>query len=148
MFSEHLLRQEQDSRTAGRRIQKSLEFSFQRGLALSSHVVDTAKMKLKLEVGEDIENCYMDVVKFISAFLSSSKVKSEAVDDVRSKAETILRSTALKTEFGLRTEESSVRGGESSVTSPAYCRFLLQKFINDQIKEFRSGSEPEEENVR
>ena len=148
MFIEHLLRQEQDSRTAVKRIQKSLEINFQRGLALSSHVVDTAKMMLKLEVGEDIENCYMDVVKFISASLSSSKVKSEAVDEVRSKAETILRSTALKTEFGLRTEESSVKGGESSVTSPAYCRHLLQKFINDQIEQFSSRCEPEEEKVR
>ena len=148
MYIEHLLRQEQDSRTAVKRIQKSLDASFERGLTLSSHVVDTAKMILKFEVGEEIENCYMDVVKFISAYLSASKTKSEVVGDIRSKAQTILRSTALKTEFSLRTEESSVRGGELSVTSPVYCRQLLHTFIDKQIEQLSANASADEEKVR
>ena len=149
MYLEHLLRQELNSQSAVQRIRANLEEKFERGLDLACHVVDTAKMILKLEVGAEIEKCYMDVVKFISASLSGSRRDHcVLVEDVRGKAEAILRAAALKTEFGLKTEESSLAEGVFSISSGVHCRQLLQQFIDQQIEQFSPETEEVGDRVR
>eukprot|EP00090_Calanus_glacialis_P046972 TRINITY_DN9495_c0_g1_i1.p1 TRINITY_DN9495_c0_g1~~TRINITY_DN9495_c0_g1_i1.p1 ORF type:complete len:2089 (+),score=822.89 TRINITY_DN9495_c0_g1_i1:455-6268(+) len=134
LYLEHLVRDIQDSRSAVKMIQKIVATSSERGIQLCGYMVDTAKLVLKLELGQDLEQGYMEVVKGILGLLSTAKdLMTEQVVEIVGKAETIQRAFCLKTEFGLKTRETDMAGVAQSISSVVANRALLCGYIEKEI---------------
>ena len=142
LYLQHLLEDKHDPLAALSRLQYQLATSIDAGVAM----VDTAKMIIKLEVGEAIEQSYMVVVKGVLALLTNTKRKEQDCSDIIEKAETLLRANCLKTEFGLITEETSLQGGGDSIMDPTACKKLLYKFLEKEVLAFDEEQEDTTDN--
>ena len=142
LYIQHLLEDKQDALTVVKRLDDQLRVNPDQGVDLCRYVVDTAKMVVKMEVGQDMEASYMEAARSIKASLKSSK-KTENVEipDIIEKAETIVRAYSLKTDFGLLTQETSLEDTMGSITNPDVCRKLLWSFLETETSEFEAGSD-------
>jgi len=143
MYLEHLVRDENDSRSAVKMINKFLSGSnTERGEHLCRYMVNTAQLVLKLELGKVMEESYMEVVKGILGFLSTTKEgKNQQVLDIVEKAERLLRAFCLKSEFGLSVRETDMTGRAESIMSVGANRALLCQYIEKEIRDLGEDTE-------
>ena len=139
LYIQHLLEDKQDALTVSVRIHNQLRVSLDQGVDLCRYVVDTAKMIVKMEVGQSIEAGYMEAVRSIMALLKSlKKTDNFEIPDIIEKAETLVRANSLKTDFGLMTHETCMEDTNGSITNHDVCRKLLWTFLETETSGFEA----------
>ena len=140
LYMQHLLEDKQDAASVIKRVQGHLKSSPEIGVEFCRFIVDTAKMIVKMEVGDQVEASYMEAVKAVMASLVSLKRPGDlSVSDIVEKAELLIRTKSLKTEFGLLTSETSFAATSGSITDKMVCRKLMWKFLEVEVAAFKES---------
>ena len=149
MFVQHLLEEKQDAVLATQRIKNMMIRNMENGMELCADMVSCAKLILKLEIGNEIETSYMDVVRNIVATLTSNKKHLGAnTTAIISKAQSVIKAHILKVEFGLVTSLTSMEDSSISLSDPVMCRQQLHKFIIREVKFMDETNEKCQDEVR
>ena len=130
MYLEHLVRQGGEDRKAVRYLQGVFKEDREQGVALAVHMVTTAGLVLRLEMGVGEEQ-YMEVVRAVPSLLKG-EVGEEVMEAV-ARADTLVRAWALLTEYGVRVRETDCSGQARSLACSEACRAMLADYISRQI---------------
>jgi len=132
MYIEHLLENQIDPLKAFRIVQDIMEESQADGVLVCEEIINKAGICFKLEIGEEVETAYSQLLHSIVSTYSS-RLKNTQLQVSITTAGFLLNALNLKNEFGLKTAETDFSNRSGSIRDINTNKDILFKYIEDLV---------------